>query len=80
MDARCCRHKRAGADATEVQKFIDVLEDDNLIQKNSFSVSVAKGELYIDGTKKAPSSLQEKYKKYIEKTGDFVAKESTTIH
>jgi K(+)-stimulated pyrophosphate-energized sodium pump len=71
--------KGPGPDAAEVQKFIDVLEDDNLIQKNSFSVSVAKGELYIDGTKE-PSSIQEKYKEDIEKTGDFVAKESTTIH
>jgi K(+)-stimulated pyrophosphate-energized sodium pump len=67
------------ANAAEVQKFIDVLEDDGLIQKKSFSVSVAKGELYIDGTKQ-PSSIQNKYKDYIEKTGDFVAKESTTIH
>jgi len=67
------------ANAAEVQKFIDVLEDDDLIQKKSFSVSVAKGELYIDGTKQ-PSSIQNKYKDYIEKTGDFVAKESTTIH
>ncbi len=67
------------ADAAEVQKFIGVLEDDDLIQKKSFSVSVAKGELYIDGTKQ-PSPIQDKYKDYIEKTGDFVAKESTTIH
>jgi K(+)-stimulated pyrophosphate-energized sodium pump len=66
------------ADAREVQNFISQLEEDQLIQKESFSVAVAKGELYIDGTKE-PVSVQEKYKSYIEKTGDFVSKESTTI-
>jgi hypothetical protein len=66
------------ADAKEVQNLIDVLEEDHLIKQNSFSVAVAKGELYIDGTKE-PSEVQEKYKSYIEKTGDFVSKESRTI-
>jgi K(+)-stimulated pyrophosphate-energized sodium pump len=66
------------ADAKEVQNLIDALEEDHLIKQNSFSVAVAKGELYIDGTKE-PSEVQEKYKSYIEKTGDFVSKESRTI-
>jgi K(+)-stimulated pyrophosphate-energized sodium pump len=65
-------------DAKKVQNFIDLLEEDRLIQKESFSVAVAKGELYIDGTKE-PVAVQEKYKDYIAKTGDFVSKESTTI-
>ena len=64
--------------AAEVQNLIDALEDDHMIKQNSFSVAVAKGELYIDGTKE-PSSVQEKYKTLIERTGDFVSKESTKI-
>ncbi len=63
---------------TEVQNFINVLEEDHLIKSNSFSVAVAKGELYIDGTKE-PASIQDKYKSLIEKTGDFVSKESTMV-
>ena len=64
--------------AEEVQNLIDALEEDHMIKQNSFSVAVAKGDLYIDGTKE-PSSIQDKYKTYIEKTGDFVSKESTTV-
>jgi hypothetical protein len=58
----------------EIKNFIDVLEEDNLIKANTFSVAVAKGELYIDGEKQ-PASVIEKYKNEIEKTGDFIAKE-----
>jgi K(+)-stimulated pyrophosphate-energized sodium pump len=58
----------------EIKNFIDVLEEDNLIKANTFSVAVAKGELYIDGDKQ-PASVIEKYKNEIEKTGDFIAKE-----
>jgi K(+)-stimulated pyrophosphate-energized sodium pump len=58
----------------EIKSFIDVLEEDNLIKANTFSVAVAKGELYIDGEKQ-PASVIEKYRNDIEKTGDFIAKE-----
>ena len=58
----------------EIKNFIDVLGEDNLIKANTFSVAVAKGELYIDGEKQ-PVSVTEKYKNYIERTGDFIAKE-----
>jgi hypothetical protein len=58
----------------EVQSFISVLEDDHLITNNTFSVAVAKGELYINGDKQ-PSSIQQKYSAYIQKTGDFISKE-----
>jgi K(+)-stimulated pyrophosphate-energized sodium pump len=58
----------------EIKNFIDVLEEDNLIKANTFSVAVAKGELYIDGEKQ-PASVIEKYRNDIEKTGDFIAKE-----
>ena len=62
-------------DAKEVQSFIDVLKDDNLVTQNSFSIAVAKGDLYIDGTKQ-PASVQQKYSSYIQKTGDFISKEA----
>jgi len=58
----------------EIKNFIDVLEEDNLIKANTFSVAVAKGELYIDGEKQ-PTSVIGKYQNHIEKTGDFIAKE-----
>jgi hypothetical protein len=59
----------------EVKKFIDVLEQDHLIVENTFSVAVAKGVLYIDGDKQ-PDDVNKKYNSYIEKTGDFISKES----
>jgi K(+)-stimulated pyrophosphate-energized sodium pump len=58
----------------EVKRFIDALSEDNLIKQNTFSVAVAKGELYIDGEKQ-PESVKEKYSNYISKTGDFITKE-----
>ncbi|MEO6905301.1 MAG: sodium-translocating pyrophosphatase [Ginsengibacter sp.] len=58
----------------EIKNFIDVLGEDNLIKANTFSLAVAKGELYIDGEKQ-PVAVIEKYQKYIERTGDFIAKE-----
>jgi len=66
------------ADPKEVQNLIDALKEDGLLNQNSFSVAVAKGGLYVDGTKE-PSSVQEKYNDYIQKTGDFISKESTTV-
>ena len=59
----------------EIKKFIDVLEEDNVVKANTFSVAVAKGELYIDGQIQ-PESVKNKYSSYIQKTGDFITKES----
>jgi K(+)-stimulated pyrophosphate-energized sodium pump len=59
----------------EIKRFIDVLEEDNLVKANTFSVAVAKGELYIDGQIQ-PQAVKNKYSSYIQKTGDFITKES----
>ena len=64
---------RAAAEK-EVQSFISVLEDDHMITNSTFSVAVAKGELYINGDKQ-PASVQQKYSAYIHRTGDFISKE-----
>jgi K(+)-stimulated pyrophosphate-energized sodium pump len=64
---------RAAAEK-QVQSFISVLEDDHMINNSTFSVAVAKGELYINGDKQ-PSSVQQKYSEYIHRTGDFISKE-----
>lgn len=64
---------RAAAEK-QVQSFISVLEDDHMITNSTFSVAVAKGELYINGDKQ-PSSVQQKYSQYIHRTGDFISKE-----
>jgi len=66
------------SDPKEVQNLIDALKEDGFLNQNSFSVAVAKGDLYVDGTKE-PSSVREKYNDYIQKTGDFISKESTTV-
>ncbi|HEY5462422.1 MAG TPA: sodium-translocating pyrophosphatase [Hanamia sp.] len=59
----------------EVKKFMAVLEQDHLIVKNTFSVAVAKGILYIDGDKQ-PAEVNKKYSNHIAGTGDFISKES----
>lgn len=60
----------------DVKNFIDELSHDGMIKKNSFSVAVEKGELYIDGEKQS-QEINNKYKEYIESTGDFITKESS---
>jgi K(+)-stimulated pyrophosphate-energized sodium pump len=59
----------------EIKKFIDILQEDHLIKSNTFSVAVAKGDLYIDGDKQ-PDEVVKKYSKYIQATGDFITKEA----
>ncbi|HJY22633.1 MAG TPA: sodium/proton-translocating pyrophosphatase, partial [Hanamia sp.] len=59
----------------EVKKFIDVLEADHLIKKETFSVAVQDKVLWIDGEKQSPE-INQKYRQYIEATGDFITKES----
>ncbi|MEO8720512.1 MAG: sodium-translocating pyrophosphatase [Ginsengibacter sp.] len=60
----------------EIKNFIDVLEADEIITQKTFSVAVAKGELYIDGEKQ-PATVISKYSNSISKTGDFISKESS---
>ncbi|HEY9343160.1 MAG TPA: sodium-translocating pyrophosphatase, partial [Hanamia sp.] len=52
----------------EVKKFIDVLEADHLIKKETFSVAVQDKVLWIDGEKQSPE-INQKYRQYIEATG-----------
>ncbi|MEO6819879.1 MAG: sodium-translocating pyrophosphatase, partial [Ginsengibacter sp.] len=59
----------------DVKHFIDQLQQDGMIKANSFSVAVEKGELYIDGKVQA-QTIREKYKSFIDATGDFITKES----
>jgi K(+)-stimulated pyrophosphate-energized sodium pump len=61
--------------AKEVDTFVDVLKQDRLIGKNTFSVAVAEGILYINGDKQ-PEEINNKYSKYITGSGDFISKES----
>ena len=58
----------------EIKRFIDVLEQDNLIKANTFSVAVQDKQLYIDGEKQ-PAEVSNKYSKYINASGDFITKE-----
>ncbi|MEO8960671.1 MAG: hypothetical protein ABI325_02240, partial [Ginsengibacter sp.] len=57
-----------------IKKFIDVLAQDHLIKKDTYSVAVEKGELYIDGDKQ-PEDITGKYGETIVVTGDFITKE-----
>ena len=59
----------------EVRKFMNVLKGDQLVEKDTYSIAVAKGILYINGDKQA-EEINNKYSKYITSTGDFISKES----
>jgi hypothetical protein len=61
--------------AKEVDTFVDVLKQDRLIGKKTFSIAVAEGILYINGDKQ-PEEINNKYSKYITGSGDFISKES----
>jgi K(+)-stimulated pyrophosphate-energized sodium pump len=58
-----------------VKSFIDVLTKDHLIKDTSYSVAVEKGKLYIDGAAQS-DEINEKYKTFMEKTGNFITKET----
>ena len=58
-----------------VKSFIEVLTKDHLIKDTSYSVAVEKGKLYIDGAAQS-DEINEKYKTFIEKTGNFITKET----
>jgi K(+)-stimulated pyrophosphate-energized sodium pump len=58
----------------DVNKLLDALEKDNLINKTTYSVASYQNWLYIDGVKKS-EDINNKYKKYIDGKGDFVTKQ-----
>ena len=59
----------------EVKKFMNILKGDQLLEKDTYSIAVAKGILYINGDKQT-EEVNNKYSKYITSTGDFISKES----
>ena len=61
--------------AKEVDTFVDILKQDDLVGQNTYSIAVAKGILYINGDKQ-PDEINNKYSKSITSTGDFISKES----
>lgn len=63
------------ADVQEtIEKFINRLSADGLIKRDSYAVAVQDGALYIDG-KKQDAEVNEKYKIYIQATGNFISKQ-----
>lgn len=59
----------------EVNRFIETLKKDHMIKDTSFSVSVNKGDLYLDGNLQS-DEVKAKYQEYINATGDFIVKEA----
>lgn len=55
---------------TQVQKLIDALVTDKLIEKNNFSMSVTKGKLSLND-KEVQATVSEKYKALIASLGDI---------
>lgn len=58
-----------------IKQFINKLSSDGMINERSYSVAVQDGKLYVDG-KEQPESVNEKYRIFIQATGDFITKES----
>lgn len=58
-----------------IEKFINRLSADGIIKSDSYAVAVQDGTLYIDG-KKQDAEVNEKYKIYIQATGDFISKQT----
>ncbi len=59
----------------DVKKLIDQLDQDNVITNSTYSVEVADGWLYVNG-KKQSEEINNRYKKYTSKTGDFITGET----
>ena len=59
-----------------MSKLLDALEADKLIDNSTYSVATYNNWLYIDGTRQSPE-VNNKYRKYFDKKGDFVTKQST---
>ncbi len=58
-----------------IKKFIDKLSADGVIKGDSYSVAVQDGALFIDGNKQS-AEVADKYKIYIQATGNFITKQS----
>ncbi len=58
----------------DVKKLVDQLEDDHLIDNSTHTVEVSNNWLYINGEKQ-PAEINNRYKDYYAKTGDFVTGE-----
>ncbi len=59
----------------DVKRMIDEMEQDNLIDNSTYSVEVANNWLYINGAKQ-PAEINNRYKKYYARTGDFITGEA----
>ncbi|MEO7960427.1 MAG: sodium-translocating pyrophosphatase [Ginsengibacter sp.] len=59
----------------DVKQLIDRLENDHVISDNTYSVEVADGWLYVNGSKQSPE-INNRYKKYYATTGDFITGEA----
>ena len=59
----------------DVSKLLDALDTDKRIDKSTYSVATYNNWLYIDGTKQSPE-VNNKYRKYFDRKGDFVTKQS----
>ncbi|MEP7231686.1 MAG: sodium-translocating pyrophosphatase [Ginsengibacter sp.] len=59
----------------DIKKMIDEMEEDKLINNSTYSVEVASSWLYINGVKQ-PTEINDTYKKYYSKTGDFITGEA----
>ncbi|MEP7253119.1 MAG: sodium/proton-translocating pyrophosphatase, partial [Ginsengibacter sp.] len=58
----------------DIKKMIDEMEADKLINNSTYSVEVANSWLYINGVKQS-SEINDRFKKYYSKTGDFITGE-----
>ena len=59
----------------DINKLLDALQSDNLIDKSTYLVATFKNWLFIDGTKQ-PADINNKYKKYFDGKGDFVIRQT----
>lgn len=59
----------------DIKRMIDEMEQDDLINNATYSVEVANSWLYINGVKQ-PAELNDRYKKYYSRTGDFITGEA----
>ncbi len=59
-----------------IDNFIKQLSKDGMINGDSFSIAVQDGDLYINGNKEN-NQIKEKYKSFMDATGDFISKQTT---
>ena len=59
----------------DVSKLLNALEADKLIDNSTYSVATYNNWLYIDGTKQS-SEINNKYRKYFDRRGDFLTRQT----